>query len=208
MDLERFQQAVIGFTGDHGEWLLGPQHYFTHSALSPQTLNVPLIITWPAAPAGTRVETPVQNVNLGRTLLDLAGESSASFPGKTLFPQEAPEAGTPRFTIEMSGKGASIRSGSWFLVLNLLDQKASGLEPRRIRHAYWLYDFRADPACQNDLRLEHVALAKKLRETLINWLQAGSADHWAVEREVGQAELAQLAQLGYSDALVGANQGA
>lgn len=204
---ERFQQAVIGFTADHGEWMLGPQHWFVHATLSPSTLNVPLIISWPGAPAGERVGTPVQNVDLGRTLLDLAGETGGTFPGKTLFPEEAPEAGAPRFTIEMGGKGAGIRSGKWFLVINLTRQEASIKGPTRHKHAYHLYDFKADPVCQHDLRAENAEQANKLRATLIGWLQAGSDDHWAVEREVDQKEIDQLAQLGYSDALVGAGQG-
>lgn len=207
LDEERFQQAVIGFTSDHGEWMLGPQHWFGHTTLSPSTLNVPLIISWPGAPAGERVETPVQNVDLGRTLLDLAGETGGTFPGRNLFPEEAPEVGAPRFTIEMGGKGAGIRSGKWFLVMNLTQQRASSNGPKRQKHAYHLYNFKVDAVCQHDLRAENAELAKKLRATLIAWLQAGSDDHWAVEREVGQKEIDQLAQLGYSDALVGAGQG-
>ncbi|MFT7678582.1 MAG: arylsulfatase [Planctomycetota bacterium] len=206
LEIDRIQSGVIGFTADHGEWLRGPEYFFIHATLSPSTLNVPLIIAWPDAPAGKRVKHPVQNIDLGRTLLDLAGEATATFPGATLFPQEAPEEGTPRFTIETGGRAASIRSGRWFLVLNLAWIKATDRSAERQRHAYRLHDLSTDPICQVDLSTQHKVRAKKLRATLINWLQSGSKGRWAVDRDVSQTELDQLAQLGYSDALTGSSQ--
>lgn len=207
LSIDRFQDAIIGFTADHGEWMLGPQHYFGHTALSPATLNVPLILSWPGAPGGLRVEDSVQNLDLGRTLLDLAGLERIAFPGVSLLSDEPIEVGIPRFAMESGAKAASIRTDRWFLVLKLRRLPASGLVPPVEKHSYVLYDFVADPLCQHDLREQEEPLALKLRSALISWLQAGSQERWGVEREVSQDELSQLAQLGYSDALVGANQG-
>lgn len=207
LSMERFENAIIGFTADHGEWMRGPQHYFGHTALSPATLNVPLILSWPGAPGGLRIDDSVQNLDLGRTLLDLAGLERMPFPGENLISGEPIEVGVPRFAMESGAKAASIRTDRWFLILYLRTLPAAGLVPPIEKHSYVLYDFVADPLCQHDLREQHEQLALKLRGALIGWLQAGSQERWGVEREVSQAELSQLAQLGYSDALVGANQG-
>ncbi|MFT7678580.1 MAG: arylsulfatase A-like enzyme [Planctomycetota bacterium] len=207
LSAERFQDAIIGFTADHGEWMLGPQHYFGHTALSPATLSVPLIVTWPGAPGGLRVDDSVQNLDLGRTLLDLAGLKGTVFPGENLVSGEPIEIGIPRFAMENGAKSVSIRTDQWFLVLSLRSLPASGLVAPIEKHSYQLYDFVADPLLQHDLREQQEQVALKLRGALIAWLQAGSLDRWGVEREVSQDEISQLAQLGYSDALVGANQG-
>lgn len=204
---ERFTDAVIGFTSDHGEWLMGPQHYFGHTALSPSTLNVPMILAWPGAPQGLRVDDSVQNLDLGRTLLDLAGLGEVPFPGENLVYGEPVQVGVPRFAMEAGGKSASIRTDRWFLVLSLRDLPASGLVPAIEKHAYTLYDFVVDPLCQHDLREQEEQVAIRLRAALLTWLQSASRYRWGVEREVSQAEISQLAQLGYSDAPVGVSQG-
>jgi arylsulfatase A-like enzyme len=83
-DHPRLRDGVIAFTADHGESLGAHGVYWDHRGLYPQTTQVPLVLAWPGSPRGMRSDRPVTNVDLARTLLDLAGLPSVEMPGTSL----------------------------------------------------------------------------------------------------------------------------
>ncbi|MEM6455088.1 MAG: sulfatase-like hydrolase/transferase [Acidobacteriota bacterium] len=103
LDHPRLADAVVVAVGDHGE-SLGEHDEMTHGILAyDATLHVPLIVRLPGAPAGARVTTPVSQVDLMPTLLDLLDlapaaaddDDETSFDGSSLLPLLASDGGPP-----------------------------------------------------------------------------------------------------------------
>lgn len=192
----RLARAIVAVTSDHGECLGEQGQYYTHSPLAPATLDVPLILRWPGAPAGTRVETPVANTDLGRTLLDLANLGHLDFPGRNLLntldaPGAAPQ---PRFAISSHATSAAIEEGGWYLVLRL-STTAQGR-----RHEVELYHVAQDPECRENLVETQFDRARELRAKLVAWLDAAPTKRLSHAKGAPDAAtLSELAALGYAD---------
>lgn len=198
----RVRGGITAVTGDHGEVLGRHGIWWAHKDVYPDTLHVPLILAWPGAPAGERIATPVENVDVGRTLLDLAELRASTFPGRDLFASERERASTPRFALSDSRFAAAINTGRWHLILQLA-QHADGERPtRRALHAVELYDLEHDAACEHDLSASEPAKTKELRAQLVDWLLGWRGERMAARRHTDPATLKELAQLGYaSDAI-------
>ncbi len=195
----RFEQGITALTGDHGESLDAHGIFYSHAELYPDTLHVPLIVAWPGARGGERVATPVRQIDVGRTLLDLAGLEGSAFPGRDLVraPTELTE--EPRFAISSQATSASVQLGRWFLVLHLVDgTMESGRQ--RLRHSIELYDLSTDRRCLDESSARHPEEASKLRAALVEWLVAAHAKRW---RDAGSVptdeEVAHMAELGYAE---------
>ncbi|MDA1265570.1 MAG: sulfatase [Planctomycetota bacterium] len=193
---DRLRDALVAITSDHGEHFGSHGLYWTHQGLYPETLAVPLILSWPGGPTGVRVSAPVDQLDLGRTLLDLADVGWAEFPGKNLMrhvdgqPKEA-----PRYSIGSHGMAASISYQGYYLVLNL---RAHASPPRK-PHQVELYRPAEDPTCLHDLVDEEFEQAKELRALLVKWLEDAPTQTFARRSDVSDPEvLAQLAALGYA----------
>jgi len=140
-------------------------------------------------------------MDLGFTLLELAG-IEGEFPGRSLLeaePGSGPE--TPRFSLGARCRDASIRSGRWFLSLNLIpfsrnrDTEDWGVFDL---HQVELYDLEADPACDRNLaELEHER-AKELRARLVRWLLSAVDTGLSAEGLDSEEARQALAQLGYA----------
>ena len=166
------ETAVIVF-GDHGEELGTHGIFFDHHGLYESNIRVPLVMKWPGASGGSRVESLVQHVDLAPTVLDGAG----------LSPSEEMDGHSLRGAIEgMDG----VRGDDY-----LLTEECTWMAKWALREAGWklivarepdfygkpdreLYDLSADPEEQHNLaeteparlqdmenRLEHL-LAKRL----------------------------------------------
>lgn len=197
LDRPRFRDAVIAVTADHGESLGNHEIYFTHKGLFPDTLAVPLIMSWPDAPAGTRVEDPVCQLDLGRTLLDLAGLGEVAFAGRSLvrWIEDPDHPREPRFAISSHGHAASIELDGWFLVLSMSGHRS----PNRVKHQVELYDLGRDPTCNQDLVDAEPERARKLRALLLEWLAAARDEGLSRSSAHQDTEmLEQLAALGYA----------
>ncbi len=195
----RLREGVVALTGDHGEVFAHHGTFFDHRGLWPDTLHVPLVIAWPGAPAGTRVSRPVQNVDLGRTLLDLAGLRSVEFPGTNLISaaERAVGAEEPRFALHAYGSAASITLGRWSLVL-ALDDYGANEQDHMDRHTLVLFDRIADPEARIDRAGDEPELARRLREALVRWLQEGQTRSLSSSGQHSAESLARLAALGYA----------
>ena len=184
----RWSGGVRAVTSDHGECLGAHGNYWRHKGLYPDTLHVPLMLAWPDAPAGSRVTEAVGHLDLGRTLLDLAG-LDAEFPGSSLVAAERPVA--DRFAIATGRRSASITRGGLHLIQGFRDE-----------HTVELFDLAADPEAAHDLVGERPAEARELRVALLAWLAAApgaGAGRWAGARHTDAETLADLAALGYAD---------
>ena len=66
--------TLVVFTADHGDELFEHQRYFFHgNSVYQGTLHIPLVVAGAGVPAGTRLPTLVQNVDVAPTVLDLLG---------------------------------------------------------------------------------------------------------------------------------------
>jgi arylsulfatase A-like enzyme len=198
---ERFWEGLVALTADHGETLRsGGVHRYGHHTLSHANLAVPLVLVGPGLEPGARLEAPVEQIDVGRTLLDLAGFPDADFPGRNLL--AAAETTPPdglRFALEANGYSAAVLRGRWMLKLGLREDRSVLEKTGDWYHRAELYDVTVDEACEHDLSAEQPELARELREALVGWLRSRSARGWSREA-AGDADAVarQLAELGYT----------
>ena len=193
----RFEDGIVAFTADHGESLTEHEVWFTHGELYPQTLHVPLILAWPGGPSGVRVPRAVQQIDLGHTLLELAGVGAGAFPGRNLVVDDGEP--RPRFALGMGASSASVYADSWFLMLRLKDYRGPGGGAVEAAHSIELYDISQDPACEHDLVEREPDVARRLRTLVIEWLLEAPDAGWNTPQGLASADaLAELAALGYT----------
>ncbi|MCE9594117.1 MAG: sulfatase [Planctomycetes bacterium] len=199
-DHPRLADGVIAFTADHGESLGSHGVFWDHGELYPQTTHVPLVLSWPGGPRGVRSDRPVSNVDLARTLLDLAGLETAEFPGHSLADESEGAAG-PRFLLSSGGTSAAIQHDGWLALMKL---KLSAVwiggncvETGKL-HELELYDLAADPNCDNDLADLEPKRAARMRAALVSWLGAARVGGWAGAATRDEQTLNGLRALGYA----------
>ncbi len=144
LDAPRLAGAWIAFTAPHGVALGEHGLYWDHVGLEPEIVRVPLILAGPDVPRGARPGGPAAQLDLGRTLLDLAGLTGAPFPGRSLLARGSEErAAEPLFALGAEGRVVGVVQFPWFYVRHLrrLDAPAL-LAPRRAGDAR-LHDLRA-----------------------------------------------------------------
>ncbi len=201
-DHPRFLSATIAFTSDHGETLRRGWMPFEHKGISPSTLAVPLILRSAGVPAGSQLEQPVRQMDVGRTLLDLAGLGASEFPGRNLLEALEPEprSAEPRFAIESFGLTASVQFERWMLVLKLRLRMEERKRNPELKHAALLYDVRADPYLQRDVASEHSKTVTALRARLVDWLAEADDTDWSSPATILPEEEVekQLVALGYA----------
>lgn len=197
----RFERDIIAFTSDHGESLTAHNVWFSHEELYPQTLHVPLIMVWPDGPSGMRVTRPVQQIDVGHTLLELSGVGAGDFAGRDLTLDEV--ASRPRFALGSGAVSASVYADSWFLMLRLRRfQVSDRSQPPAPAHVIELYDLAQDPTCEHELSEQQPEVAAKLRRLLIAWLIDAPETGWnAPQSFAGADDLQQLADLGYTTSM-------
>lgn len=204
----RLASGVIAVTADHGESLGQHDIYWNHYGMYPDTLHVPLFLRYPGGPEGVRVERSMRQIDIGKTLLELAGVGSAAFPGRELIYELAsPEArdaprfsGGPRYGLQSEGKGASLQMGRWFLTFVLKGGPKNGNPDWGVfeKHAVELYDLEADPKCEHDLAKVEPEQTKRMRALLVEWLGSAVDSGWAAEGPDTAETRALLDQLGYA----------
>ncbi len=83
-----YEDTLLVIMGDHGECLYEHDIYWDHAGLYDAVVKVPMIMRWPARiPAGTRVSSFVQHVDIFPTLLEAAGvDVPEGGDGQSLWP--------------------------------------------------------------------------------------------------------------------------
>lgn len=198
LELPRVRAGVVAFVGDHGEGLGQYDVHFDHAELYPETVAVPLILTAPAITPGTLDERPVLSLDLGRTLLDLAGLGEVPFPGRSLLSEA--RAG-PRFVISSGGRSALAVDGPWMLRLQLTEHHGTYTSRGYALHETELFDRVADPACRRELSAEQPERTRAMRAGLVAWLSRASTEGQgeALEDEDTGAMLAELGYAGMTE---------
>jgi arylsulfatase A-like enzyme len=197
----RLGRDLLVFVGDHGENLSDQRPNFDHTDLTTVTQHIPLILAGARVPRHGLVQRPVTQVDVGRTLLDLAGLEGTEFPGDNLLlglDDPPPDEPVTRFAIQAHALKASAKRGRWYLTHGLYArERAQGV---RIRdHEMLLYDLQADPDCLIDVLDEQRDIALELRADLLRWLMDSRvAEFLSNDHRTDEATLRALASLGYS----------
>ena len=198
----RLEDALVILTSDHGECLGHHGIYYDHGNLYPDTIHVPLVMSWPGAPSGTRVPDPIDQLDLGKTLLDLSGIASDDFPGANFLDvlEDGERDPTPRFALASHALTCAANYGRWHLILHLREHAPDNYTRPRALHEVELFDVSVDPNCQNNVVDEHPEDAKRMRAMLIDWLESASDTGWASEGRKDPATMERLRNLGYTTA--------
>ena len=191
----RVAEGVTALVSDHGESLGENGAWFAHLGVYTSTLHIPLVLAGPGVPEHGVVRRPVQHLDLGRTLLDLAGLESAPFPGRSLLSDGAAPA--PRYAIETGAHSAAVTVDGLHLVLHLRDRDFPNLLEFHQAHEVELFELGSDPHCAHDLSAERPQEAARLRMRLIQWLAQAEPTGWADDAVTDKATMDALAQLGY-----------
>ena len=201
-DNPRFADGIIAFTADHGECIGHHGIFYDHASLYPSSIHVPLILSYPGCPEGLRVGEAVEQINVGRTLLEIAGLETAEFPGTSLLDFTQPGAAereAPRFAVAAHGFSASLNHGKWHLILHLRQhENRAGITGPYKKGETELYDTDLDPNCTMDLLEENFEVAKELRARLIEWLLNADPRGLAGSETNDAQTIRQLAALGYT----------
>ena len=201
LDDSRVREGIVAFTADHGENFGDHNIWFSHGGLFPSTLHVPLLLRWPGGPSGAESSAPVRQMDLGRTLLDLAGLENAAYPGRNLrWGLDEPTLANPRFFISSEALEAAIEADGWLLNLSLVDHYLTRSSIHRPLGRVELFHLAADSKGEMDVLDENIPRAKKLRARLIQWLKTAPAQGLASEAESSAEMEALLTELGYAQA--------
>ncbi|WP_145205423.1 sulfatase-like hydrolase/transferase [Planctomycetes bacterium Poly30] len=199
LDEPRVRAGITAFTADHGENFGEHQIWFSHGGLYPSTLHIPLLMRWPGGPTHLKTNVPVRQIDVGRTLLNLAGLDAVDHPGRDLrWAIDEPTLTNPRFFLSVRGVEAGVEADGWLLNLSLDDHGLLRSEKRRPFGRVELFHLAEDPEAAVDVLQENLPRARKMRARLIEWLTSGEGSGLAAESETSEELVALLAELGYS----------
>ncbi len=195
---QRLDDAWIAFTADHGESLRTHNVYWDHAGLYLPMVDVPLIIAGPGVEA-RRSDVTVQQLDVGRTLINLAGIDNSSYPGRDLVAaavDEAPD--EPRFAIAAHGLQASVSAGPWFYVMDLRDYSHDGA-PHRWQHGRGqLFDRRKGVNNEDNEVDDQPKQVERMRARLIDFLSSGSSAALGSASNIDESAAENLQALGYA----------
>ena len=132
-----FDQSIFLFSADHGEAMAQPDYKFGHGTHVEQVLHVPLLLRLPGGErGGTRIQTPVQLLDLFPTLADCAGlEPPPGLQGRSLVPLLGGQPLEERPAIHEGGRLAlgAVTEGEWRLVAASPGKRVYGVQSARGR---------------------------------------------------------------------------
>ena len=192
-----WDDTVFILTADHGEelwehgWIGHNVHVYEESA------RIPLIVRFPAGvgPRGTRVDAPVDLVDVAPTVADVLGVrdrggADREFQGRSLLPVITGAPGRP-FVVSRTvweRPRYALRDGRWTFVYDT----ANGSEE--------LFDTEADPEERQDVAAQHPLQGAYWRQTLLQWVSSifrPGADPTAGPGSMSRDECEALKALGY-----------
>lgn len=198
LGLPQVREGVVAFTSDHGESLGEHGLWWSHSTLRPSVTQIPLIMSWPGGPQGVRLDAPVRQMDVGRTLLARCGIES-DFGGVDLA--KALDGGapsSPRFLISAHHNSAAIKHEGWLYLQLLRPHKTAAHEEAEVLGQAHLYQLSVDPTAKKDLLLEELERASQMRTALLNWLDSAPTEKLVEAQMLSEAQQLELVQLGYS----------
>lgn len=181
-ELGLLEDALVIFTADHGE-ALGQHEYMGHGKVPYNTgVHVPLLFYSPESlSSGTRVDAPVELVDVYPTLRDIIASSDApsDLDGQSmnslLFGEEEPS--PEEFKYAFSGAG--VGKGRWYNFRMVQDDRWKLIFHPRRGNAYpsphyELYDLANDPGETLNLVHEETDQARRLQAQLERWMESAA----------------------------------
>jgi len=199
--------ALVIFTGDHGESLGDHGSYFEHGRQPyDNTSHVPLLVWGSGIAHGRRVDRPVELVDLYPTLREIAAPDAKvhGLEGRSLVPWLRPAAPHPtetaefRYAFSEAGERPhyyrSVQDGSWHLVQGFGAHRHGDVVPG----GWELYDLRKDPGEVQNLAMSDTGDLRRLRSALLRWAHPG-AERRQLTPQSGDADAEKaLHALGYA----------
>jgi arylsulfatase A-like enzyme len=200
------ERTLVVFTSDHGEEFLEHGRTFHGQSAYGELSRVPLVLWGPGyAPAGRRLEQPVETVDIMPTLLEISRlRAPAEMQGRSLAALLAGEDWTSRPVITekirdetelppLDTDSVAIVADGWKLIHNTRRHPP--------RPEFELYDFAKDPFDATDLAGQHPDVVDKLSRELAAWRRKAEAGRAKPDSEtaatVSGEELERLRALGY-----------
>lgn len=207
LEVERIDTGVVAFTADHGESLGVEGIWWAHSRLNYDTVHIPMLLSGTGLEPA-RTDAPVEQIDVGRTLLDIAG-IDAEFPGRDLrWAVNEPEATQPRFTLGAHGWSAAVEVDGWMLTLQIKEYPRPFSERTWVHGETELFNLREDPTAATNVLGENFERGKAMREALTDWLSAPEGPGLAVDTDLSPEAMASLEALGYGGGTTGGAVGA
>jgi len=208
-------RSVIAFYADHGEEFHEHGRMWHGQSLYGELLRVPLILWGPGRiPAGSRIEEPVELIDIMPTLLELSGlPVPAAAQGQSLRPLLGGPGGAPpsgggawtkraviaekqpigREDFPDKSESYAIMDGDWKLIQNV--QRPPD------KPEFELFDFYKDPLDQKDVAAEHPDVVARLAKGLEAFRRTATAARLKPDSEatkgMSKEQLEQLRALGY-----------
>ncbi|MEC8512088.1 MAG: sulfatase [Planctomycetota bacterium] len=207
LEVPRIDTGVVAFTADHGESLGVEGIWWAHSRLNYDTIHIPMMLS-AAGLEPARTDAPVEQIDVGRTLLDIAGVDT-EFPGRDLrWAVDEPEAAQPRFSLGAHGWSAAVEVDGWMLTLQIKEYPRPFSERTWVHGETELFNLREDPTAATNVLDENFERARAMREALTDWLSDPQGPGLAVDTELSPEALASLEALGYGGGTTGGAVGA
>jgi arylsulfatase A-like enzyme len=183
---QRFENAIVVVTGDHGEAFLEHCALGHTRFLYEELVNVPLLVKLPGM-APRVVERPVELVDVYPTILDALGMTHPpGLVGRNLLAED--EGPRPVFTeTSRTNELRAVIEGNTKLILDLESER------------FELYELASDPGEQRDLADSEPERAAELVATLREWMARVAPESAGTERELSPEERERLRALGYAD---------
>jgi arylsulfatase A-like enzyme len=206
-------RTVVVIASDHGEEFLEHGREGHAKSLYREVIEVPWIVSLPfRLEPGAVVKTPVENVDIWPTLLDLLGvPAMPKTDGRSRLPlieaalrgtaggEANPEGGGDTFFSQLDRRWGftegspqtlvAVTQGPYRLIVTKSPNESDGVE---------LFDHRVDPGERNNILADQPELGTRLKEQAASYL-AGTPLEWGapLEVEVSDLERGQLQALGY-----------
>lgn len=187
------EDTLIVVSADHGEEFMEHGGVGHGDTLFDEVVHVPLIIVLPGGrAAGTTVEAPVSNKDIGATILEAAGipPASTGLGGTSLLSLveggKKPPYDTVYLELDRGGNWKGLRRGPWKFICRGRRQKCA------------LYNLESDPGEQAAVTKEQAELADQLYADLQGWMDAQPVFEAPPSRQaLDEDRREQLRSLGY-----------
>ena len=203
------ENTIVAVVSDHGEGLWDhvsppeglnakatPREYFFRphgKVLYEEVIATPMILKGPGIPAGHRIESPAENVDLFPTLLELCDLAKPDgLHGQSLVPaMHGEETGREHSFSSVDMFCSSVRTASegWKLIV-----PTEHFPKRKVE----LFDIRTDPSELKNLAEAQPEVVARLRATLDEWT-AAHPTQTNLGQKKDQQTLDDLKALGYAE---------
>ena len=198
-----YDDATIVLLSDHGEGL-GDHREQEHGIfLYDESIRVPWIVKLPGGVnGGTRVEQPVQHIDLMPTVLELVGASPVEgLHGRSLVPLlQDPDGSVAQRGIYAEGLYSRYHFG-WSELLALTGSRYRYIKAPREE----LYDLEADPGERDNLASTQRKTVAEMRAELDRLVEGRSIGAPSAVSDEARSRLEALGYVGPSTSLAGAN---